>query len=123
MDMVALLRHYIRAKRTGDWYLHLATMKEMLPHFATTDHNNYTKSLRNFLQDMNNLKEKNPSIYKSFEDGQHVVRRNDRFWSGISLDQVIEQDLMRALKTSGILPQISLFRIAVAIFKYSGGVT
>jgi len=34
-------------------------------------------------------------------DGNSVVRRSDRFWAGLSPDLVIEQVLMRSLKTTG----------------------
>ena len=40
-------------------------------------------------------------MHKSFQDGLHVVRRSDRYWSGLSTYLVIEQVLMRSLKTSG----------------------
>lgn len=103
IEMVALLRLYIRAERTGDWYLHLKTSRDMLPYFAAAGHNNYTKSLWCYLQDMDDLKKTNPTVYQSFEDGQHIIRRTDRFWGGVSLDQVIEQDLMRSMKTLGTI--------------------
>ncbi|KAJ8951532.1 hypothetical protein NQ314_007663 [Rhamnusium bicolor] len=31
----------------------------------------------------------------------HVVRRNNKLWSGTPLDMIIEQELMRHMKTSG----------------------
>jgi hypothetical protein len=36
-----------------------------------------------------------------FEEGYHVVRRSDRLWAGLSVDLIIEQVLMRSMKTSG----------------------
>ena len=33
--------------------------------------------------------------------GFHVIRRSDRFWAGLSSDLVIEQVLMRSVKSSG----------------------
>ena len=36
-----------------------------------------------------------------FLRGYHVIRRTDRYWDGLSSDLVIEQVLMRSLKTSG----------------------
>ena len=32
-------------------------------------------------------------------EGHHVVRRSDRFWAGLSPDLIIEQVLMRSIKT------------------------
>ena len=34
-------------------------------------------------------------------EGYHVVRRSDRFWAGLSIDLIIEQVLMRSIKTHG----------------------
>ena len=50
---------------------------------------------------MNNLKNERPEVYQHFQDGNFVVRRSDRYWAGLPADQVIEQTLMRSLKTSG----------------------
>jgi hypothetical protein len=47
------------------------------------------------------LKEKFPYIYEKFLNGLHVVRRSDRYWAGLSPDQVIEQVLMRSVKSNG----------------------
>ena len=44
MDMVDILRKYIRAERTGNWELHRQAVSEMLPYFAASGHNHYTKS-------------------------------------------------------------------------------
>lgn len=50
---------------------------------------------------MSNLRDDHPAVYRDFVSGFHVVRRSDRFWAGLSTDLVIEQVLMRSLKTSG----------------------
>lgn len=73
----------------------------MLPYFAAAGHNNYVKSAYLYLQLMCDLHKTHPDVYKSFQDGLHVVRRSDRYWSGLSTDLVIEQVFMRSLKTSG----------------------
>lgn len=50
---------------------------------------------------MRKLKVDRPDVYKVFTEGFHVVRRSDRYWAGLSTDLVIEQVLMRSLKTTG----------------------
>ena len=35
-----------------------------------------------------------------FMSGLHVIRRSDRYWAGLSSDLVIEQEFMRAMKSS-----------------------
>ena len=43
MDMVALLRQFIEAERTGNWELHLQSLRDMLPFYAAAGHNLYAK--------------------------------------------------------------------------------
>ena len=101
MDMVDILRLFIKAERTGNWRRHLQALSEMLPYLAAAGHNLYTKSVRLYLQFMNSLETDHPDVYRKFEAGFHVVRRTNRLWAGLSTDLVIEQVLMRSLKTSG----------------------
>ena len=73
----------------------------MLPYLAASGHNHYTKSAWVYLQRMSQLEEQHPDIYQQFQEGLHVVRRSDRLWAGLSTDLLIEQVLMRSMKTSG----------------------
>ena len=81
--------------------LHLKSTSDMLPYLAAAGHNHYTKSCHLYLQRMDKLEDTHPTVYQAFQSGMHVVRRSDRFWAGLSTDLVIEQELMRSLKTSG----------------------
>ena len=56
MDMINILCKYIRAERTGNWELHLQAVSEMLPYMAASGHNNYTKCIWIYLQQMSSLK-------------------------------------------------------------------
>ena len=47
------------------------------------------------------LKDTHPKVYQDYQEGHHVFQRSDRYWAGLSQDLVIEQVLMRSLKTSG----------------------
>ncbi|WAR09409.1 LOW QUALITY PROTEIN: hypothetical protein MAR_019367, partial [Mya arenaria] len=38
-------------------------------------------------------------VYQKFEGGNHVVRRRDSLWAGLSVYPIIEQVLMRSIKT------------------------
>jgi hypothetical protein len=101
MEMIDLLRRFIKAERLGNWALHLQCLYDMLPFFAASGHNLYAKSVHVYLQKMLKLEEDLPEVYKHFMDGLHVVRRSDRLWAGISTDLAIEQCLIRSLKTRG----------------------
>ena len=50
---------------------------------------------------MSKLENRHSDVYLKFVNGRHVVRRSKKFWAGLSSDLVIEQTLMRSLKTSG----------------------
>ena len=73
----------------------------MLPYFAASGHNNYLKSSYIYLQQMNELEMTHPEVHHHFSSGLFIVRRSDRKWGGIPTDQIIEQCLMRNVKTSG----------------------
>ena len=101
MDMIDILRQFIKAERTGNWGLHLKAMKDMLPFFAAAGHNLYMKSGYIYLQQMTELQETNPEVYQHFTMGNHVIRRTEKFWAGLSTNLVIEQVLMRSIKSVG----------------------
>ena len=50
---------------------------------------------------MMSLKNDHPDVYNSFRNGHHVIRRSDRYWRGLSTDLIIEQVLMRSVKSRG----------------------
>ena len=85
MDMVDILRRFARAERTGNWHLHLRTLREMLPFLAAAGHNLYTKSIYIYLLQMQDLPFSHPEVFESFSNGHHVVRRSERYWAGLSL--------------------------------------
>ena len=99
--MIDILRKSIKAERTGDFLLHLETVREMLPFLAATGHNNYTKAAWIYHQQMTQLKTTNLALYTQFLAGNHVVRRTEGPFVGISTDLAIEQVLMRSIKSSG----------------------
>lgn len=100
--MVCLIKKFIEAERSGNWRLHLDTIKQMLPIFVASGHYNYAKSLRIYIQDMENLeKMMPPEEYEKFTDGGFTIRRTEKFWSGTWTDMVIEQSLMRTMKCRG----------------------
>ena len=101
LDYISTIKKYIIAERTSNWALHLKTTKEILNLFAATGHINYAKSARLYLQQMMELKQKHPWLHHKFEEGFHAVRRSDRYWAGLWSDLIIEQTMMRSIKTRG----------------------
>ena len=99
--MVGMARMLIKADRTGSWLMHLQAVSNCLTVFAAAVHSNYLRSAHYYLQQMKNLEEKHPDVYRKFLDGFHVVRRSNQCWTGLSSDLVTEQTLMRYLKSTG----------------------
>ena len=97
--MVGMARMLIKANRTGSWLMHLQAVSNCLTVFAALQLPAIC-SLLLYLQQMSNLEEKHPYVYRKFLDGFHVVRRSNQCWAGLSSDLVIEQTLMRSLKST-----------------------
>ncbi|KAG1689105.1 hypothetical protein GQR58_007844 [Nymphon striatum] len=91
----------LRTQRTGDFKLYLKSLVDMLLFLAAAGHTHYTKSVHLHIQDMLQLEDSIPDIYNAFMSGLYVVRRSDRFWASLPTDLVIEQSLMRTVKTTG----------------------
>ena len=102
IQYVEILKDFIRSERTGNFSFHLITVRKMLNLFAATGHINYAKCGRLYLQQMLELETKYPWVHEKFaKDGYHTVRRTDRYWNGLWTDLIIEQVLMRSLKSRG----------------------
>ena len=102
LEYINIIKVFIRAERTGNWHAHLEAMRLMLNLFAATGHVNYAKSARLYLQSMQSLHVDHPWLYNQYcKSGYHCIRRSDRFWAGLWPDLVIEQCMMRAIKSSG----------------------
>ena len=100
--MVSIAKEFIRAECMGDWQAHLNSIKEMLPYFHASGHFPYAKSAHLYLQDMLQLENLiNPSVYQRFIEGFFTVRRSDKLNCGTSTDMVIEQSMMKSMKTDG----------------------
>ena len=61
---------------------------------------------------MINLETHNKHVFEMFQNGYHVIRRSNTFWGGLGADLVIEQTLMRTLKTAGGLTRVGGMREA-----------
>ena len=99
LDMVSILQRFIKVERMANWKLHLQTVQDMLPYFAASGHSLYAKSAYVCLQIMLRLPETH--AHRKFMEGYHMVRPSDMFWAGLSTDLIIEQVLMRSIKTHG----------------------
>lgn len=99
MNMVDILKDFLRSERTGNWKFHLKNIERKLPFYAASGHNLYTKCAYIYLQEMTQLETTHPDVYEHFLNGHHVIRRSDRYYAGLSCDLTIEQFLNRGIKS------------------------
>ena len=87
------------AERTGNHDLHVHCVKQMIPILHAAGHIPYARSLRIYIQQLNELKNEIPAnLYELYtKKGYFTVRRKNCFWSRNFTDQTIEQDLMQSL--------------------------
>ena len=102
---VFLMMSYIRAEREGDWLLHLATFKQMLPYYFASSHVHYARYGLYYLRTMEKLP---PHVLSHFLKGEHVTRHVQGIWNGIWSDQFIESTFMRYGHGSGGIIGITL---------------
>ena len=100
LQMLGVARELVEADRTGSWQMHLHAISDCLPICSAAGHPNYLKSAYLYLQKMLTLESDNPAVFQKSVNGYHVIRRSDQYWAGIGSDLVIEQTLMRSLKST-----------------------
>ena len=104
LDMVSTFQRFISAERMSNWKLHLQTVHYMLPYFAASGHSRYAKSacIYVYLQIMLRLPEPHPDAHRdSWKYTMWCDVCSDRSWAGLFPDPIIEQVLMRSIKTHG----------------------
>ena len=102
VDYIGIVKNFIRAERMGDWNLYLFAISRMIDLFVATSHVHYAKGARLYLQNMLDLKFTHSWVHNQFVIGRlHTVRRSDKFWAGLWSDLIIEQVMMRSIKSNG----------------------
>ena len=101
-NYVHTIQMFITASRTGEWNLTLVTMESMIDLFAVTGHTNYARCLRLHLKFMLHLKDSHPQVHEKFaQQGAHVKTKSERYWAGLWPDLIIEQVMMKSVKSRG----------------------
>ncbi|CAI9737603.1 Hypothetical predicted protein [Octopus vulgaris] len=114
IDLVCLLLRFTHATIEGNWVLHLATVREMLPWVFACDRINYAGHLSVHWCEMKTLPQTHPESNSLLLEGHFTVQRNSKSaFSQVAVDQTIEQTLNRGSKTSGGKVGISLNQGAV----------
>ena len=69
---VLLMMTYVRAEREGDWLLHLATLKKMLPYYFAANHVNYARYDLYYLRSMETLPPHEECSWKIDKDNKSL---------------------------------------------------
>lgn len=102
IDMVEILLNLIRSSREGNWQLHMASIKAMIPWCFTYDKVNYARYLSYYYSTMSRLQEDHSDIYDYFMTGGFAVQLGDRNPFGrIPVDQAIEETVNKDTQTAG----------------------
>ena len=91
IDLEALLCQFIKSIRTGNFKLYVNALQRIVPWLFTLDHVNYARWLPIHLRDMVMLEDTHPAVYEEFMEGKFVVKKSNRKFSSIALDQAHEQ--------------------------------
>jgi hypothetical protein len=70
VDMVEIMLGLIRASREGDWKLHLASIREMIPWYFAYDKLNCARYLPYCYAQMSRLAIDHPDVHEQFIQGQ-----------------------------------------------------
>ncbi|CAH0555189.1 unnamed protein product [Brassicogethes aeneus] len=100
--MVSIALDFVRAKRLGLFQEHLDAVRKMLPYFHASGHFLYAKSAHVYLQDHMKLEDTMDEVtFENFKNGFFTIKRTEKFNSGTWTDMVIEQSLMKSMKSEG----------------------
>ena len=73
VDMVSILKRFIKAERAGDLLEHLTEIQHMLSYIVAAKHTNHMSRLPLYLKEMRDLEEKHPAVYKNFIRGRFTA--------------------------------------------------
>lgn len=81
--MISITKDFIRAERSGNWYLHLKCVQKMIPFFHASVHFQYAKCAHLFLQDMRKLRDymDEEELARYTSEGYFTIRRTHNWAS------------------------------------------
>ena len=80
----------------------------MAPYFFQHDRQNYARWLPIYLEDMTQLEQKNPGVYKQFMEGEHTISHSSQPFARVWTDMALEQSIDLDSKSKGSIVGINL---------------
>ena len=100
IDMVDILLNKLYPVRSGNWYLLLSCINDIIPFAFAYDNINYARYLTTMPADMSTLSDDFPEIYQEFVAGNFATQLSKvGKFSRCETDKVIEMTLNRDTKT------------------------
>ncbi|KAG1703716.1 hypothetical protein GQR58_004176 [Nymphon striatum] len=114
LEMIEILLGLIRADREGGWYLHLASIKSMIPWCFAMDKTNYSRYLPVYHAQMTQLEQTCPDLHTHFLNGGFSVQlRQANPFAKIAIDQTVEATVNKDTQTAGGTKGFSLKQSAL----------
>ena len=92
----------MRSFREHNFLLYNESLKALAPWFFPLNPTHYRRWLPVHLKDMNDLKTKNPGVFKAFMNGFFIGQKSSKRYSCIALDQIYEQENIKVKGVAGI---------------------
>ena len=92
MELELCVMVYVRSLHQASFQMYLDALTELVPWFHALDHTNYARWIPVHLRDMAELSRMHPEVAKEFSDGKFTVRKTNRVFSAIAIDQAHEQN-------------------------------
>ena len=90
MQLAVLI--YIRAFREADFEPYFDALTQIVPWFFALDQIHYARWIPVHLRDMITLKDVHPTVFAELMKGNFVVKKTERRFSAIAIDQAHEQN-------------------------------
>ncbi|XP_045131595.1 uncharacterized protein LOC123516404 [Portunus trituberculatus] len=87
-----LLMTYVRSLRESDFDLYVEILSKLIPWFFALDHVNYARWASVHVRDMISLEHMHPEVVEDFRNGGFTVRKSQRPFSAMAIDQAHEQN-------------------------------
>lgn len=102
VDMIEVLLALVRASREGNWSLHLAAIRNIIPWVFAYDKYNYSKYLSVYYCQMTRLDDTHPEVHRHMLQGGFSVQLGSSNTFGrVPVDQTIEETANKDTQTPG----------------------
>ena len=92
LEMQLLLNILVRSLRISDYQMYIDSLVEIASWFFAMNHTNYARWLPVHIRDLKQLGAQHPAVEDAFKAGKFTVKKTQRRFSAIPIDQAHEQN-------------------------------